>query len=44
MLSNYGLKLDSNYPKLAKFPSPVQSLIIDQLKAVKKANEKSIYS
>ncbi len=34
----------SDYPELAKFPGPVQSLIVDQSKAAKKANEEGIYS
>ena len=33
----------SNYPELAKFPGPVQFLIVDQLKAAKKATEEGIY-
>lgn len=34
----------SDYPKLAKFPGPVQSLIVDKLKAAKRANKEDIYS
>lgn len=33
----------TEYPELAQFPGPVQSLIVDQLKAAKKANEEGIY-
>lgn len=33
----------SNYPKPAKFPEPVQFLIVDQLKAARKTTKESIY-
>ena len=33
----------SDYPKLAKFPGLIQSLIVDQLKAAKKATEEGTY-
>lgn len=33
----------SDYPELAKFPGPVQSLIVDQLKAARKATDEGIY-
>lgn len=33
----------SNYLKLAEFPGTVQFLIVDQLKAARKAIEKGIY-
>lgn len=33
----------NDYLKLIKFPSLIESLIVNQLKAVKKATEKGIY-
>lgn len=30
-------------PEPAQFPGPIQSLIVDQLKAAKKANEEGMY-
>lgn len=33
----------SDYHKLAKFPGPIQSLILDHLKAARKVTEEGMY-